>query len=91
MTERFFSRLLLVLSIATAFSDQSGCDNVVLDDTGNLHRSESPAVPESHSELPPVQSIYDVRIDGEDQSHQSSTNWLLELYQELEKQGVILP
>ncbi|KAI3694592.1 hypothetical protein L1987_77559 [Smallanthus sonchifolius] len=86
---QILSRPLLVLSIATTFSNQSGQNNFDSDDIENPDRSDLDAVPESHPELPPTQSTTDVRDDVE--ARQTSTNWLLDLYRELDKQGVHLP
>lgn len=85
------SRPLLVLSIATAFSDQSGRNvtSIPIDDSQGLNDSEESS--ESHSELSPVQSTLDTRILDEAPQSQSSTDWLLQLYAELENQGIVLP
>ncbi|KAI3750038.1 hypothetical protein L2E82_20662 [Cichorium intybus] len=81
---QIFSRPFLVLSIATAFTDQSVSENVISDDneTSLTTTSECPPFPE----LPPTQSINDETLP-----RQPSTNWLLELHKELENQGVSLP
>ncbi|CAL5386881.1 unnamed protein product [Camellia sinensis] len=85
------SRPLLVLSIATAFSDRSGRNvtSIPIDDSQGLNDSEASS--ESHSELSPVQSTLDTRILDEAPQSQSSTDWLLQLYAELENQGIVLP
>ncbi|XP_071726672.1 uncharacterized protein [Rutidosis leptorrhynchoides] len=89
---QMLSRPLLVLSIATTFFDQSERKNLDADDIDDSdRRSDCDVVPESHSELLPVESTVDVRVDDQARSHQSSTNWLLDLYRELENQGVRLP
>uniref|UniRef100_A0A5B7C3A5 CRAL-TRIO domain-containing protein n=1 Tax=Davidia involucrata TaxID=16924 RepID=A0A5B7C3A5_DAVIN len=89
---QILSRPLLVLSIATAFSDQLGCDNVTSDDTEDSHGlNDSHSFSESHSELPSVQSTSDTRILGEAPQSLSSENWLLQLYTELKNQGISLP
>ncbi|KAE9461129.1 hypothetical protein C3L33_06933, partial [Rhododendron williamsianum] len=52
----------------------------------------SQASSESNSELPSAQSTLDTSVlDEAPQSRQSSTNWLSQLYEELEKQGINLP
>lgn len=54
------SRPLLFLSIATAFTDEYGSNNVVpdgLDEPDGL--SNFQAVPEENSDIPPVQSLPD--------------------------------
>ncbi|KAK3014366.1 hypothetical protein RJ639_009140 [Escallonia herrerae] len=90
-------RPLLVLSIATAFSDQSGCNNAtsdVIEDSQSA--SDSHAVLESDPEN--VRSIWfsqggltGHRICNEVPQSLSSTSWLLRLYGELENQGISLP
>ncbi|KAL6954349.1 hypothetical protein U1Q18_041948 [Sarracenia purpurea var. burkii] len=86
------SRPLLVLSIATAFSDQPGCSNITSDaiDDSNVP-NDSQSSSESNSDLRSVQSTLDIRILDEIPQSQSSTNWLFQLYEELEKQGINLP
>ncbi|KAK9075812.1 hypothetical protein SSX86_004141 [Deinandra increscens subsp. villosa] len=89
---QILSRPLLVLSIATTFSNQSEQNNFDSDDIENSdRRSDHDAVPESHPQLPSTQSTIDVRHDDEAQLNQTSTNWLLDLYRELDNQGVRLP
>ncbi|XP_057956081.1 uncharacterized protein LOC131149553 [Malania oleifera] len=91
---QILSRPLLVLSIATAFSDKSEHNNGTsdgFDDTDVV--GDSHAYSESHSELPSEQSTLDIRIHDDDGALQSSAseNWLLQLYKELENQGISLP
>ncbi|KAI3772371.1 hypothetical protein L6452_03556 [Arctium lappa] len=89
---QMLSTPLLVLSIATTFSNQSGQNDLDSDDIENSDRgSDCDAVPEPHPELPPVPSTIDVRVNDEAQLHQSGRNWLLDLYRELDGQGVRLP
>ncbi|XP_024966836.1 uncharacterized protein LOC112506792 isoform X3 [Cynara cardunculus var. scolymus] len=89
---QILSTPLLVLSIATTFSNQSEQNNLDSDDIENSDRRiDCDAVPESHSELPPVSSTIDMRVNDEAQLHQSGRNWLLDLYRELDNQGVHLP
>lgn len=89
---QILSRPLLVISIATTFSNQLEQSNHDSDDIENSDgRIEGDVVSESHLELPPTQSIVDVRVDDGAHSHQSSANWLLDLYKELDNQGVHLP
>ncbi|PSR90057.1 Sec14 cytosolic factor like [Actinidia chinensis var. chinensis] len=86
------SRPLLVLSIATAFSDQSGYSNITSDASNDSRGLEdSQASPDSDSELPSVQSTPETRILDETPESQSSTNWLFQLYEELENKGISLP
>ncbi|KAL8208581.1 hypothetical protein R6Q57_007993 [Mikania cordata] len=86
------SRPLLVLSIATTFSNQSGQNSFDPDDIENSdRRSDCDAVLESHPELPPPQPTVFVRDDVEARTHQITSNWLPNLYRELDNQGVHLP
>lgn len=88
---QMLSRPLLVISIATTFSNQPEENNLESDDIENSDGNDFHGVQESHTELPPIESTNDVSVDGESQSHQSSTNWLLDLYKELDNQGLHLP
>ncbi|CAL9103819.1 unnamed protein product [Musa acuminata var. zebrina] len=75
------SRPLLVLSIATAFSDYSAnCKSQVhcVDD------------PQPNSDLPRISSASDVSSSS-DFVKEDSRNWMLELIAELEKKGITLP
>lgn len=54
------SRPLLFLSIATAFTDEYGSDNVIPDGLEESHElSNVQAVPGENSDIPPVQSLSD--------------------------------
>lgn len=54
------SRPLLFLSIATAFTDEYGSDNVISDGIEESHElSNVQAVPEENSDIPSVQSLPD--------------------------------
>ncbi|KAK2985004.1 hypothetical protein RJ640_015599 [Escallonia rubra] len=101
---QILSRPLLVLSIATAFSDQSGCSNAtsdVIEDSQSA--SDSHAVPESDPEVsftqatPDTRHLYNscfhvlCRICDEVPQSLSPTSWLFRLYGELENQGISLP
>lgn len=86
------SNPLLVISVASAFSNQSGCTNVTSAGTGDSHSlSDIHAVSESDSEVPSGQCTPGARISDETLSSQSSKYWLLQLYMELENQGIKLP
>ncbi|XP_028095852.1 uncharacterized protein LOC114295738 [Camellia sinensis] len=86
------SRPLLVLSIATSFSDKSGCSNFTSDAINDSHSlNDSQASSELNSEIPSVQSTVETRIVDANPRSQSFTNWLLQLYEELENQGITLP
>ncbi|XP_023761021.1 uncharacterized protein LOC111909437 isoform X1 [Lactuca sativa] len=84
---QMLSRPLLVLSIATTFSNHSEQNNLDSDDIEIVDSdgSDYHGVQDSHPELPPTQSI---RVDDE---VPSSTNWLIDLYKELDNQGLHLP
>lgn len=88
---QMLSRPLLVLSIATTFSNHSDQNNLDSDNVEDSDESDNHGVQESQPENPPTQSIIDARVDEEAMSHQSSTNWLADLYKELDNQGVHLP
>ncbi|CAN0854058.1 hypothetical protein LINGRAHAP2_LOCUS5811 [Linum grandiflorum] len=78
------SRPLLVLSIATVFSDESTCCNEPLDTNDACHTNmeTSPDSPSSHS-----------AVDASDVNPHTLApeNWMLELYKELENQEIALP
>lgn len=86
------SRPLLVLSIATALSDQRDHNNVTSD---TVYEPQGPNDSEEMSvstiELPSDRSIQDTSVPDEAPLIPSSENWLFQLYAELEKQGIILP
>ncbi|GMY10807.1 phosphatidylinositol/phosphatidylcholine transfer protein sfh2 [Fagus crenata] len=80
------SRPILVLSIATAFSDQSECSSGTSDGVSDSHTCS-----EQSSEQSSVQPNLDTRTsDGSPQSEASET-WLIQLYKELKIQGITLP
>ncbi|XP_021716187.1 uncharacterized protein LOC110684090 isoform X2 [Chenopodium quinoa] len=82
---QMLSRPLLVLCIATAFSDKS--DQVSsTDDHHDSHVLEN-----LDEDLPSVQPYVDVRNNDESSISPSSEDWLLKLYKELENQGINLP
>ncbi|KDP44215.1 hypothetical protein JCGZ_05682 [Jatropha curcas] len=83
---QMFSRPLLFLSIATAFSEQSECHSESPSNTiGSLDNSET------HSESSLVNSSSDARSsDGNPQSVESE-NWLMQLLEKLENEGITLP
>ncbi|KAF8402873.1 hypothetical protein HHK36_010965 [Tetracentron sinense] len=76
------SRPLLALSIATAFSDQSECSTETSD---ALSDSQLPSDP------PARESTLGTRICDEAPQSLASEHWLLQLHEELEKQGITLP
>ncbi|XP_077216549.1 uncharacterized protein LOC143851107 [Tasmannia lanceolata] len=76
------SRPLLFLSIATAFSDQSDCCKQTLGSADECQTS-----PES----PEGESTSEMMISTEAPENIVSENWLLQLHEELEEQGITLP
>ncbi|XP_077214056.1 uncharacterized protein LOC143848888 [Tasmannia lanceolata] len=76
------SRPLLFLSIATAFSNQSDCCK---ETSGSMDECEP--CPES----PDGESTSEMWISAEAPENTVSENWLLQLHEELEKQGITLP
>ncbi|KAL9247682.1 hypothetical protein vseg_021089 [Gypsophila vaccaria] len=84
---RMLSRPLLIISIATAFSDKSD-KRAAADENNVSHALES--LDEVSSSLQPCIDG-DARNDDESSSRPSMENWLLKLYEELEKQGFCLP
>ncbi|XP_052208751.1 uncharacterized protein LOC127812403 isoform X2 [Diospyros lotus] len=86
------SRPLLVLSIATAFSDQSGFSKITSDainDSTNSNDLEASS--ESNSESSSVESTLNMRVLDEATESQLSEKWLIQLYAELENKGINLP
>lgn len=81
-----FSNPLLVLSIATVFSDQPECSHGALDGT-----CDSSASLELPPEQPSSPSILDTRTNDEVPQSLATEDWLVNLYKELEKQRVIIP
>ncbi|PHT46765.1 hypothetical protein CQW23_15923 [Capsicum baccatum] len=92
---QILSRPLLVLSIATAFSDHSEFNNVTSDNTQvSPETNDSHADSESQLEVSSEQSIPSERVGNEvsqSLSSSSSASWLHQLYKDLEKQGIFLP
>ncbi|XVE59230.1 hypothetical protein DITRI_Ditri05aG0029200 [Diplodiscus trichospermus] len=78
------SKPLLVLSIATAFSDLEEFNDEASDGSGG-----SPVNPVSHSEEPSVASALDA--SNEDSRNLESESWLVQLHEELANQGISLP
>ncbi|KAJ4725846.1 SEC14 cytosolic factor family protein / phosphoglyceride transfer family protein [Melia azedarach] len=83
---QMLSKPLLLISAAEAFSEQSECSDENSD--GN---SDSHAYPEIHSELSSVHSPPDTRVSDEASPSPVSENWLIQLNNELENQGISLP
>ncbi|XP_048324032.2 uncharacterized protein LOC107408865 [Ziziphus jujuba] len=81
-----FSRPLLVLSIATAFSDQPEAENRL---SGGA--TDSNACSEVQSEESSVQTASDTGVSNESPPILASETWLIQLHKELEKQGISLP
>lgn len=87
---QMLSRPLLVLSLATALSDGSRCDNDNLDNEDPPHTGESAPL-DSHSDISSLQSIPSTSNGGDGSENLSSKTWLLQLYKELQLQGITLP
>ncbi|CAN1282938.1 hypothetical protein LINPERPRIM_LOCUS18234 [Linum perenne] len=81
---QMMSRPLLVLSIATVFSDDLTCSNEPLDSNDGPHTNmeTSPESPSNHSSP----DASDVNAHSLAPEH-----WMLELHKELENQGITLP
>lgn len=91
---QILSRPLLVLSIATAFSDQSECTDETSDGSSGSHGnndSHECSEPEPHAEPSSLHSAPDTRIFDVDPQSIASEKWLQQLYKELERQGISLP
>ncbi|GAV57902.1 CRAL_TRIO domain-containing protein [Cephalotus follicularis] len=81
-----FSRPLLFLSIATTFSDHSEYNIENSDSASGSHVN-----PELQAELPSIDSAFDTRIGSEPPEILTAENWLIQLLNELESQGICLP
>ncbi|OIW09174.1 hypothetical protein TanjilG_11312 [Lupinus angustifolius] len=79
------SRPLLVISIATSFSDKSECSNGTLDCSTDSHDSVA------YSEQSKVENDMNTSQCSTDPKVLESENWLMKLRQELENQGISLP
>uniref|UniRef100_A0A6M2F226 CRAL-TRIO domain-containing protein n=1 Tax=Populus davidiana TaxID=266767 RepID=A0A6M2F226_9ROSI len=84
---QMFSRPLLVLSVATAISDQSNCSGENSNGSDNSHEADSETCSESHSAL----SSFETRTSDVASQSLASEIWLIQLYRELENQGIALP
>lgn len=82
---QMFSRPLLIISIATAFSDKSEKASSVND------RDASDARVDVDKETSSGQPQIQTRNDEEISNCPSLENWLVKLYEELENQGISLP
>ncbi|CAN1282937.1 Phosphatidylinositol/phosphatidylcholine transfer protein SFH3 [Linum perenne] len=83
---QMMSRPLLVLSIATVFSDDLTCSNEPLDSNDGPHTNmeTSPESPSNHSSP-------DARSSDVNAHSLAPEHWMLELHKELENQGITLP
>lgn len=89
---QMLSRPLLVLSLTTAFSDHSGSRDTPLDPAHvSPEINTSNAVSEPYSDSSPMQPINNMSTGDEGSQNQPSNSWLLQLYKELENQGITLP
>ncbi|GLU11639.1 hypothetical protein SLE2022_283720 [Rubroshorea leprosula] len=82
---QMLSRPLLVLSVATVFSNQAESSNEASDGI-----NASPAYSE-HPEPSTTESTLDTRSDDEASQNGESEDWLIQLHKELENQGISLP
>ncbi|XP_059626635.1 uncharacterized protein LOC132269461 [Cornus florida] len=86
------SRPLLVLSIATAFFDQSGCGSDTSHDIEDINDiNDYCEFSELQTDITSIESTLDARIPDEAPQSLSSGNWLLQLYAELKILGISLP
>lgn len=85
---QMFSRPLLFLSVATAFSEQSECDT---ETSNNTSGSQADSETHSESQSPLIHSSLDARTSEENPGNIASENWLMQLLKELEDQGITLP
>ncbi|KAJ6984373.1 hypothetical protein D5086_017697 [Populus alba] len=83
---QMFSRPLLVLSIATAISDQSNRSGENSNGTDNSHDDS-----ETCSESLSAHSAVETRTSSGASQSLASENWLIQLLTELENQGITLP
>ncbi|KAL9405161.1 hypothetical protein Peur_002133 [Populus x canadensis] len=84
---QMFSSPLLVLSVATAISDQSNCSGENSNGSNNSHEADSETCSESLSVL----SSFETRTSDVASQSLASEIWLIQLYRELENQGIALP
>ncbi|KAJ6315767.1 hypothetical protein OIU78_019106 [Salix suchowensis] len=84
---QMFSSPLLVLSVATAISDQSNCGGENSNGSDNPHDANSETCSESLSAL----SSFETRTSDVASQSVASEIWLIQLYRELENQGIALP
>lgn len=83
---QMLSRPLLVISIAEALSDQLKSTDEPSDVV-----NDTPAYSEIHSELSSMHSSTDSRTCDEASPAHASENWLIQLHNDLENQGISLP
>nr|GMD73492.1 SEC14-like protein 5 [Ipomoea batatas] len=88
---QMLSRPLLVLSIATAFSDNPECsDSTTESNEVNQGHIDPHDVSEFEPELSSTQSTTTLRVEDDPQQSVLPANWLPRLYKELENQGITL-
>ncbi|KAF5744622.1 phosphatidylinositol/phosphatidylcholine transfer protein SFH8 isoform X1 [Tripterygium wilfordii] len=83
---QIFSRPLLVISIATAFSDQSACNVETSNGSDSSH-----AHSETGAEPPQVPSMLDTRSPDAALERPASETWMIQLHKDLKSQGISLP
>ncbi|XP_038721372.1 uncharacterized protein LOC120013580 isoform X2 [Tripterygium wilfordii] len=82
---QIFSRPLLVISVATAFSDPYACPVETSDGSDSSHADSG-----TGAEPPPVLSTLDTSSDEALESPVSET-WMIQLHKDLKSQGISLP
>nr|GLL43030.1 uncharacterized protein LOC109193128 [Ipomoea trifida] len=88
---QMLSRPLLVLSIATAFSDNPECSDSTTESNEVSQEHINPHdVSEFEPELSSAQSTTTLRVEDDPQQSVLPANWLPRLYKELENQGITL-
>ncbi|XP_050213088.1 uncharacterized protein LOC126664632 [Mercurialis annua] len=85
---QMFSRPLLFLSMATAFSEQSECDSETSNEVGG---SQAHSDSETDSQSIATSSSPDARTNDGNPQGIISENWLMKLLKELEIQDITLP
>ncbi|KAL4571015.1 hypothetical protein LXL04_017765 [Taraxacum kok-saghyz] len=88
---QMLSRPLLVISIATTFSNHSDQTNLDSDDNDNDNDTENSDESDDLNVQEPTQSSIDVQLQALGLPRHPSTNWLVDLYKELDNQGLHLP
>ncbi|KAL7150506.1 hypothetical protein ABFS83_05G117100 [Erythranthe nasuta] len=89
---QMISRPLLVLSVVNAFTDPSDCSNFFFDDDNNPPSVVNTQVDsESFTRSPSLESDLNMSVSDENPQGLLSTDWMNNLCEELENQGITLP